>query len=111
MKNVYLMLALMATVICTTAQTRVSLLEEFTGESCDPCAAYNPALDALLAQPQNAGKIIALKWQVPIPIAPNKPTSLYQTAKADIDYRYKGIGSGAYGYQVEYSPSGSSSDG
>jgi hypothetical protein len=111
MKNVYLILALMATVICTTAQTRVSLLEEFTGETCDPCAAYNPALDALLAQPVNAAKIIALKWQVPIPIAPTKPSSLYQTAKVEIDYRYKGIGSGAYGYEVQYSPSGNVSDG
>jgi hypothetical protein len=32
--------------------------------------------------------VIAIKWEVPIPNAPAAPWSLYQTNKADIDWRY-----------------------
>ena len=30
---------------------RVLLLESFTNTGCGPCAAYNPAMDALILQP------------------------------------------------------------
>ena len=70
----------------TYAQTtRLSLLEEFTGETCGPCAATNPGLNATLAA--NATKVIAIKWQVPIPTAPTNTWSLYQTNAVEINAR------------------------
>jgi len=92
-------------------QTRVSLLEEFTGETCPPCAVANPALDYLLEQPANAAKIIALKWQVPIPSPPSNPGSLYQTNQAEIDWRYRGVSSSGYGYPSQYTPTHTVNDG
>jgi len=91
--------------LCANAQTqqRMALYEEFTGETCPPCAATNPGLNALLEQPQNQTKVIAIKWQVPIPSAPTKTWSLYQTDKADIDWRWK---TGGYGYNINSAPSG-----
>lgn len=93
------------------AQTRVSLLEEFTGESCPPCASYNPALDFLLEQPANASKMIAIKWQVPIPVAPFSPLSLYQTNQAEIDWRYLSASNGGYGYPAQYTANNTIHDG
>lgn len=110
MKRLTLLLAFLA-VNYLNAQTRVSLLEEFTGENCPPCAAYNPALDALLAQPANVSKIIAIKWQVPIPSSPFSSNSLYITNKAEIDWRYQGVSSGGYGYQAMYTPTHTPFDG
>ncbi len=86
--------------------TRMSLYEEFTGETCPPCAAANPALNVLLALPTNTTKVIALKWQVPIPSASSKPWSLYQTNKAEIDWRYRSTAQGGYGYAINSAPSG-----
>lgn len=78
------------------AQTpRLSLYEEFTGETCPPCASTNPGLNLLLSSPTNTPKIVAIKWQVPIPSAPTKTWSLYQTNKTEIDWRWKATG---YGY-------------
>ena len=37
---------------------RILLLESFTNTGCGPCAAYNPAMDALIAN--NADKIAAI---------------------------------------------------
>lgn len=89
------------------AQTpRLCLYEEFTGETCPPCATYNPGLNALLAQPANFAKCVAIKWQVPIPSAPSKPWSLYQTNKAEIDWRYRSTANGGYGYGINSAPSG-----
>lgn len=83
------------------AQTpRLSLVEEFTGENCPPCAAYNPAFNALLSQPQNTANVVPLKWQVPIPSAPTATWSLYQTNKTEINYRYS-----SYGYGINSAPS------
>jgi hypothetical protein len=85
---------LMVSGLAAFAQTpRLSLYEEFTGETCPPCAATNPALNVLLASPTNTPKIVAIKWQVPIPSAPTNTWSLYQTNKAEIDWR-----AGGYGY-------------
>ncbi len=84
--------------LLASAQTRMSLYEEFTGENCNPCAATNPGLNALLSQPANAAKCIAIKWQVPIPSAPSATWSLYQTDITEIDARWKPVANGGYGY-------------
>lgn len=111
MKHLVTCIVLLTAALFSQAQTRVSLLEEFTGETCMPCAVANPALDALLEQPANASKMIAIKWQVPIPAIPVNPVSLYQTNKPEIDWRYKGSALGAYGYPAQYSPGSNLSDG
>src|SRR5688572_26856203 len=81
------------------AQTpRLSLYEEFTGETCPPCAATNPGLNAILLTPTNQTKIVAIKWQVPIPSAPTPTWSLYKTNQTEIDWRYRSTGAGGYGY-------------
>src|ERR1041385_6170555 len=77
---------------------RVSLYEEFTGETCPPCAATNPGLNNLLLAANNAKRIVAIKWQVPIPTAPTNTWSLYQTDKTEIDWRWKSVANGGYGY-------------
>src|SRR4029077_4732104 len=77
---------------------RVSLYEEFTGETCPPCAATNPGLNTKLLSVTNATRIVALKWQVPIPSAPSNTWSLYKTDMTEIDWRWKSAGSGGYGY-------------
>lgn len=77
---------------------RMSLYEEFSGETCGPCATANPGLNALLHLPQNEAKIIPIKWEVPIPTAPSTAWSLYQTNKTEIDWRYRSTASGGYGY-------------
>lgn len=95
-----------------SAQTpRMSLFEEFTGETCPPCAATNPGLNTLLALPENTANIIAIKWQVPIPSAPSNTWSLYRTNKAEIDWRYRSTASGGYGYQSQWTQGGSVSGG
>jgi hypothetical protein len=89
---------------------KTPLLEEFTGENCPPCAATNPGLDKLLLGKTNTGKINFIKWQVPIPSAPTKTFSLYQTNKTEINYRYQGSPSG-YGYQSKYTSNTAASSG
>lgn len=50
----------------TNAQSqRLVLSEEFTQASCGPCAAANPAFNALLGN--NVGKVIAIKYQTSWP--------------------------------------------
>jgi hypothetical protein len=94
------------------AQTpRLSLFEEFTGENCPPCASTNPGLNALLKAPQNVNKIVAIKWQVPIPSAPSTSWSLYQTDKAEIDWRWKSGASGNYGYPSQNTSATAITDG
>jgi hypothetical protein len=77
---------------------RIALYEEFTGETCPPCASTNPGLNAKLLSALNATRVIAIKWQVPIPSAPANSWSLYQTNKAEIDWRYRSTAAGGYGY-------------
>lgn len=83
--------------------TRLSLYEEFTGENCGPCATTNPGLKILLDA--NISKIIPIKWQVPIPSAPTATWSLYQTNKTEIDWRFKTVAAGGYGYGISSAPS------
>lgn len=83
------------------AQTpRLSLVEEFTGETCPPCAAYNPGFNALLSLPANTAIVVPLKWQVPIPSAPTATWSLFQTNSGDITWR-----ASTYGYGINSAPS------
>jgi hypothetical protein len=86
MKKTSILLGLLTTGFMASAQVRMSLYEEFTGENCGPCAATNPGLNTLLQA--NASKVIAIKWQVPIPSAPTTTWSLYQTDKGEIDWRW-----------------------
>ncbi len=88
MKKNLLLATLIFAGASTFAQvTRLSLFEEFTGETCNPCAATNPGLNTTLLSATNAGKVIAIKWQVPIPTAPTNTWSLYQTNPAEANAR------------------------
>jgi hypothetical protein len=99
MKKITLSFSLLIIGLTVFSQTpRLSLYEEFTGENCPPCASTNPGLNLLLASPTNTPKIVAIKWQVPIPSAPSNTWSLYQTNKVEIDWRWKTAASGGYGY-------------
>src|SRR3954467_5103700 len=102
MKKNLLALGMMIMSAALFAQTpRLSLYEEFTGETCPPCAYYNPGLNAMLLSPTNTALIVPIKWQVPIPSAPTKTWSLYQTDKAEINWRYS-----TYGYGINSAPQG-----
>ena len=109
MKKTSILLSLMTASLMTVAQTaRLSLYEEFTGENCPPCAAANPALQTLLNA--NTAKAVSIKWEVPIPSAPANLWSIYQTNKAEIDWRYKSSGGpvgsppsvAGYGYPAQW---------
>lgn len=68
MKRLLLSAAAMTLLLsAASAQQRLVLYEEFTGENCGPCASTNPALDALIESPANASKIVKICYQVPIP--------------------------------------------
>jgi hypothetical protein len=109
MKKLFLSFGIIATCNIAVAQSpRLALYEEFTGENCGPCAATNPGLDALLKNAVNANKIVAIKWQVPIPSAPSTTWSLYQTNITEINWRYS---AGGYGYQSQDTPASSISSG
>ena len=101
MKKNLLLSGLLVLGLGAMAQTpRLSLVEEFTGETCPPCASYNPAFNTLLATPNSLAKVVAIKWQVPIPSAPSATWSLYQTNKTEINWRYS-----TYGYGINSAPS------
>ncbi|MBA2613151.1 MAG: T9SS type A sorting domain-containing protein [Bacteroidetes bacterium] len=103
-KNLLTFGLVIAGVVAVAQSPRMSLFEEFTGENCPPCASTNPALNATLLSPTNITKVIALKWQVPIPSAPTNTWSLYLTNQAEIDWRYHSIASAGYGYPQQYTP-------
>ena len=68
MKKFYTFTVLLLAYSMTYAQTqRLILLEHFTQASCGPCASYNPAMQALITQPANQDKIIAVKYQTSWP--------------------------------------------
>jgi hypothetical protein len=87
MKKTSIFFGLMALGFFATAQTRLALYEEFTGENCPPCAATNPGLDAILGSSTNTALINVIKWQVAIPSAPSTTWSLYQTNSSEINTR------------------------
>jgi hypothetical protein len=60
------LLAAVAGFAVTTAfaqSQRVVLIEEFTQASCGPCAAANPAFNALLAPNLTSNKVVGIKYQ------------------------------------------------
>nr|MBP6314424.1 Omp28-related outer membrane protein [Chitinophagaceae bacterium] len=66
MKKLLLFFVAAGSLISATAQVqRMVLIEEFTNASCPPCAAQNPAFNALLAQ--NSNKVIPIKYQTSWP--------------------------------------------
>jgi hypothetical protein len=68
MKKIYLLIVVLMLGGTAFAQsTRLVLVEEFTGETCPPCAASNPGFNALLEN--FAGSVISLKYQNNIPSA------------------------------------------
>lgn len=99
MKKIFTSSLLVLAALSINAQSpRVTLYEEFTGETCPPCASTNPGLNALLLSATNATRVVAIKWQVPIPSAPSNTWSLYQTNKPEIDWRYRSLANNGYGY-------------
>ena len=75
----------------TNAQDgRVLLLESFTNTGCGPCAAYNPAMDALIAA--NPDIIAAIKYHVNWPSAVD-PMYLHNTTENGARTSYYGVNS------------------
>lgn len=65
-------LVLMGAALClwqgaANAQARLSLYEEFTGETCGSCAGTNPTLDPLMESTANASKVHMIKYMCNIP--------------------------------------------
>jgi hypothetical protein len=87
MKKTSIFFGLMALGFFASAQTRLSLYEEFTGENCPPCASTNPGLDLILGSSTNTALTTVIKWQVAIPSAPSTTWSLYQTNSSEINTR------------------------
>lgn len=67
MKKSLLLLGTFITLAGVSNAQKLSLYEEFSGENCGPCAAYNPALMTLLGN--NTSKALLIKYQSPIPTA------------------------------------------
>lgn len=84
-KSLLVVTMILAGMTAFAQTTRMSLFEEFTGETCPPCASTNPGLNVTLNA--NASKVLAIKWQVPIPTAPTNTWSLYQTNAAEANAR------------------------
>ena len=107
MKKILLSCLMIAGLSLMAQTPRLSLYEEFTGETCPPCAATNPGFDALMSSATNTPLMTFIKWQVPIPSAPTNTWSLYQTNKVEIDWRADAAPAG-YGYNpaVTYAPFG-----
>ncbi len=83
MKKLYVLLAALAITATANAQTqRLVLVEEFTGETCGPCAAQNPGFNAILNA--NSTKAISIKYQNNIP---SSGPNFYQYNTADIATR------------------------
>jgi len=96
MKKIYTLLACMFATSAIFAQSqRLQLFEEFTGENCGPCASTNPGLNAILHDPANKGKIVAIKYQSPIPSAGPIYNSYKQASDNRLSY-----------YTVNSAPSG-----
>lgn len=69
MKKVLFIGGMLSTFFYASAQQRLVLYEEFSGENCGPCAATNPGLWDTLTTSPNASKILLIKYQSPIPSA------------------------------------------
>lgn len=67
---------------------RIILLESFTNTSCGPCAAYNPGMDAIIAD--NADKVAAIKYHVSWP-SNQDPMYLHNTSENNSRTNYYGV--------------------
>jgi len=67
---------------------RTLLLESFTNTGCGPCALYNPAMDALIAN--NPDKVVAIKYHVSWP-SNQDPMFLHNTAENNSRTSYYGV--------------------
>jgi hypothetical protein len=83
MKKIYLLILSSFLLTAGYSQSpRLVFVEEFTGETCGPCAANNPGFNAILET--QVGQVISLKYQNNIPSAgPN----FYAYNSADISNR------------------------
>lgn len=93
-KRLLLLSAVMGLTGLTFAQ-KLALYEEFSGENCAPCAAYNPGLMSLLFSPGNENKVVLVKYQSPIPSA----GPIYGQNTSDVQNRM------SY-YSVNFAPMG-----
>ncbi len=66
-KYLLIALAVVAIPVCVSAQTRMTISEEFTGENCGPCAGTNPGFWHLCDTAPNLAKIIHISYMEPIP--------------------------------------------
>src|SRR3954462_14960312 len=94
-KFLFTLCAAALSAMTVNAQTRLSLYEEFSGENCGPCAAYNPGLWSLISG--NTSKIMLIKYQSPIPSA----GPIYNAYKTVTNARlsYYGVSSAPFGIQ------------
>lgn len=60
--TLFFVLAILVNMAAVAQTTRMILVEEFTNASCPPCAAYNPAFNAILNN--NPNNVVAVKYQV-----------------------------------------------
>jgi thiol-disulfide isomerase/thioredoxin len=82
--------AFMATAVFAQSQ-RMVLAEEFTSSTCGPCAAQNPAFDALLNQ--NLDKVVSIKYHMSWPAPGNDPFYLDNESENNNRRGYYGINS------------------
>lgn len=75
-----------------SAQERLVLYEEFTGENCGPCAAANPGLMQLV---NNYDDVLIIKYQVPVPNG--GPIYAENTADPQARMSYYGVNFAPYG--------------
>lgn len=88
MKNCLLSILLILTVSFALGQSqRFVLFEEFTNASCGPCAAQNPAFDALLAA--NANKCTSIKYHTNWP--GTDPMNAHNPSEVSTRVTYYGV--------------------
>lgn len=92
MKKLLLMGGFAFMTLGLTAQERLVLFEEFTGENCGPCASANPGL---MQKVNNNDDVLIIKYQSPIPSG----GPIYQQNTVDIQARmsYYSVPSAPYG--------------
>lgn len=89
-----ILLALMP-VLLSAQVSRMLLAEEFTSATCDPCAAQNPAFDALLHS--NEDIITSIKYHVPIP-TPYDPMYIHNKVDNNARLNYYNVNSAPHVY-------------
>ncbi len=87
MKKKFIFLNLVIAGLYSSAQVRTSLYEEFTSENNGLWVPNDQVLNTVLLN--NPLLVIPIKWEIPIPSAPSSTWSIYQTDKAEINWRYR----------------------